>query len=229
MKNDPSMLGNMSGTTRFALVVAVGMGLVITVILSTRERVSAQPSLASAAGATASAAEVPSTITGEWCGRLRSRLESRLNAEGRAKYPDRDVTKGVRDHVANLEQDCKEATGQPMSEHWRCRWDETFDGEERCKELRKSESRAAAEKAKADDSARQAAQAQQAANMVALRQKVSRDRADTFDADCTGQGKPSRGYRYKGATFDENAVIARADGCVPKEDYVGFKGFVCCP
>lgn len=232
MKNEPSMLGNMSGTARFALVVAVGVGLVITIIVSTREKVSAQPA-ASTAG-TAAPAEVPETITGEWCGRLRSRLESRLNAEGRAKYPDRDVAKGVRDHVANVEHDCTQAAGAPMSEHWRCRWDETFDGEERCKELRKSESKAATEKAKADEAEREA-QAKAKATAAARLQAQAKIERTGEDDKCVSDGKPRRGLAITGGTYDANEAVATSMGCVrshvyyPQQGHSAIDNYYCCP
>lgn len=71
--------------------------------------------------------------------------------------------------------------------------------------------------------------AEQAAAAAALRQKVHRERSETFDDSCTGQGKPERSFRYGGGTYDVNAAVAQADGCQPENNTVGWKGFVCCP
>ena len=128
----------LSGTTRFATVVGAAILVLFGAVVATRANANAQRSAdATAAGTPASEEDVPAMITREWCGRLGARLEPRLTAQAQAKFPGRDVST-VHDYVLNLVNNCLEDVGTPLAPHWRCHWDETFDGSDQCKAMQKA-------------------------------------------------------------------------------------------
>ena len=74
---------------------------------------------------------VPATVTLEWCGRLRRRLEERLTSEARSQYGS--GSEGiVHDNVLNVEHNCDEAVGRPTVGLWKCRWDEHLSNYKDC-------------------------------------------------------------------------------------------------
>jgi hypothetical protein len=80
---------------------------------------------------------VPVTVTREWCGRLRSRLERRLSADAQLKYGGAggDVGRVIHDNVLGVEYFCRQAVGQPTAGFWTCRWNETLDNYKDCDAL----------------------------------------------------------------------------------------------
>lgn len=88
--------------------------------------------------------------------------------------------------------------------------------------------------AQVEASARAVAAAAKSAEAAKLRAKVHASSVrDAPHADCQGKGYPPYQVTYSGGTFDENEVVAFADGCV-HEWGPGGKGSVmwndyCCP
>lgn len=75
-------------------------------------------------------------MTRAWCARLREHLENPLAAQANARYPGKNAAQSVHEHVLNLEYDCTRDEGKSTDGYWACRWNETFDTSEKCKELR---------------------------------------------------------------------------------------------
>jgi hypothetical protein len=77
---------------------------------------------------------VPPTVTTEWCGRLRRRLQSRLSADAAAKLGGAggDVGTMIADFVLNTENNCRDDAGKPTAGLWLCRWNEGFDDYPQC-------------------------------------------------------------------------------------------------
>lgn len=83
---------------------------------------------------------VPPTVTMEWCGRLRRRLQDRLTSDVRAKYgSDRTREEIAQDHALAQEQFCHEAIGQPTAGLWMCRWNETLYNYKACDAMDQSD------------------------------------------------------------------------------------------
>jgi hypothetical protein len=85
---------------------------------------------------------VATTVTGEWCGRLRQRLQSRYFAEAARDYPDRDpsyVRQVVTEGATNDWDDCVADVGKATAGYWDCRWNSGMDGTRDCKKFKKTE------------------------------------------------------------------------------------------
>lgn len=138
-KNGPlAAWSKLSGTTRFATVVGTAILVLFGAVVATRANANAQRSADATVAATPAVDDIPTTITREWCGRLGARLEPRLAAQAEAQYPGRGAAANVHDYVLNMVNNCLADVGKPVAPHWRCHWDETFDGAESCKAMEKS-------------------------------------------------------------------------------------------
>lgn len=76
---------------------------------------------------------VPTTVTLEWCSRLRMRLEARLEPQARQEYPNQDpgfVRQSVHDYVLNVEYNCRGDLGRATEGLWVCRWNENLNSKE---------------------------------------------------------------------------------------------------
>jgi hypothetical protein len=81
---------------------------------------------------------------------------------------------------------------------------------------------------KANASQAQEQARQDAVRRVAqLRGKIKRMRMSSLDGRCAGEGMPPMGYSYEGGTYEEDGIIARADGCVIRGSY--DPTYFCCP
>lgn len=97
-----------------------------------------------------------------------------------------------------------------------------------------ADAKAAAERKKADEAAAKSAVAAQAARMALLKDRAKIERSGDDDA-CVSAGKPPRGLRITGGTYDDNEAVATAMGCVrthvyyPQQGHSPTDNYYCCP
>lgn len=82
---------------------------------------------------------LPPVVTAEWCSRLTPRLLPRLADGARAASPTMNgayVEASVRQHLENMEYNCRRDIGKSTDGEWACRWNETFENAKECDKLR---------------------------------------------------------------------------------------------
>ena len=66
--------------------------------------------------------------------------------------------------------------------------------------------------------------------LLEARRQVHTWRFDSMDDECVGQGKPPHAFKYGGATFATNRLVATADGCVSSLSFESDTWMhFCCP
>ena len=81
---------------------------------------------------------VPETVTVEWCGRLRKRLEEYLLPAAEARYGKAGMIQTQTEHIEGVEVTCRQSAGEATAGLWRCRWDNAHDWDkyEGCRDRR---------------------------------------------------------------------------------------------
>lgn len=82
---------------------------------------------------------IPPSVSVAWCARLSARLLPILTSGAKAASPEMNaawVENSVREHVQNMEYNCRQDSGKPTAGEWECRWNETFATAKACDQLR---------------------------------------------------------------------------------------------